>query len=238
VYVLNQPCGFLDPLGLAHCDLNVGIKNKLGLDPDTISAIQQRINALLGATTSTGQPGGDTIGANFDFSGKADYNVIVRNSLFFIPRFELGTTPRFGISSWVWVDNIMRGVTGTRTSALVGRMVGTVAAHELAHLIGRIPEEPYPGMSGPNLMNAPDNPNSKSDMLRTPAPVIPQSLRLTPGQISTLFSICTEKQKKHSSGNGGGSAGNEFGFDEWLLGWLENMGGGGGSGERPIEDDD
>lgn len=191
-YVGNSPCSYLDPLGLDRCNFNIGINNRANLSTDQLTAIEDQINAVLGATQT---PEGDSVGVSLTLKGKADYTLKLSNS---------GSLGTLGVdTSFLWwhrtsvnINSIQAHFSGAPSSDL-DRIAGTISAHELVHRIAGIGDLPFdPG--SPNLMSIDYNPGFDNVLL---SPGVPSGLQLTPGQVSDLFRRC---RQKHPSGKGGG----------------------------------
>jgi len=152
-YVANNPCSLVDPLGLDTCAFNIQVKNDSGLTDDQLTAAEDRINAIFGATSVDG----NTVTANFSFTGKADYTLKIKNKtkLPFVSG-ALGYIPH--VLFWWGTPVVLAGNhQGSGSAFTTG--VGTTSAHELVHKIAHVGDIPYQaGSIDPdlrrNLMNA------------------------------------------------------------------------------------
>lgn len=230
-YVLNDPVNQIDPLGLANCVLNININNNADLTSDQVQQIEARINQVLSSTTD---PNGNTVSANFVNSG-GDWTLNLSPAS---PQDKVGQT---GYGLGVTIQNPTVYIGSAQSFYQNGWVLGagTAGAHELVHIIGagfrsQYPDEPYSQSSGANLMNADSavkqgvNTNA-DDTSATPTGFS----KPTAQQIAKLFKNCVKKskKKKKKEAAGGGGGGNDT--------ILPRPGPpSGGSGGDPGDDDD
>lgn len=198
-YVLNDPCTFVDPLGLSQCDFNVLLNNDIGLGQNMITAIENRINQIFSATPS---PSGDTVGINFVSSGQADTSLTITNASWFT-NMVLGSP--YGVQGGFWgapkvyANNLPSSFPTSDTA----NQMGGVGAHELAHVwLGG--DLPY-NTTDPNLMmfdTAP--PEAQLGALINTNSAL---WKVTANQVADLYSKCSKKPPKppQKTGTGGGS---------------------------------
>lgn len=219
-YVQNDPTDSIDPLGLSRCNFNIGIDNSAGLNPGQIGEIENRINQIFSATND---PNGNTVGAVFNFSGKADYTLHLDAGS---PNYD-GLYFFAVVPPTVYTGSVMRDY----GAGNFGIAAGTVGAHELYHNIHRRWDEPYNGE--PNLMNSDGATDLKIDTRPDETSPIPQGFsKLTAQQAANLFKKCAKKHGKN--GGGGGSGGPKLNVPAD----PGSGGGGGGADAPPIEGGD
>lgn len=141
-YVGNNPCNAVDPFGLDTCTFNIKINNKAGLSDSELAAIEGRINAVIGSAQSDG----NSVQAQFSFTGKADFRLLI----------SPGTNSRaVGWSGWpFWFlsPRIYWGTISTYPNAIT--YGGTTAAHEIVHRGAGPRSDLWGSYNGiPNLMN-------------------------------------------------------------------------------------
>ena len=148
-YVLNSPCDLMDPLGLDQCNFNIAINNPGGAN---LSIVEAQINSLLGFVAS---PSGDTVQANFEFSGKADYTLNIKSGS---PNGDFGDQATFlglMVGPPVVNETAIANRYAQDYSGALGYITGTVAVHELTHKITGIGDLLYGGgAGGPVRLNA------------------------------------------------------------------------------------
>jgi hypothetical protein len=173
--------------------------NAANLSADQISAIEQRIQELFGATLS---PNGDAVGISFSFTGKADSSLtIFSNASWYM---NLWGSP-FGAETLLLSPRIYWNNMQPYAPYGTAAFAGGVAAHELAHDLFGSPlfgtgDLKYDS-SAPNMMmfdNAPDL--AQLDAISNPGSELWQ---FTPDQVASLYSKC---KSRHSVGgrHGGG----------------------------------
>jgi len=206
-YVENQPCNSVDQLGLDTCNFNVQINNLANLTSSQINTVQQTLQQVFGATTSSG---GDSVGVTFDSGAKADATVDISNassltntvlSLFGLLDVPFGAEGGWTTTPTVYWNNLLQYNGGQTNVVNATSVIGDVGAHEIAHNFG-LGHVKYDSKN-PNIMafygapqttqlDAVSNPNSKI-------------WRFSPGQIGELFQAC---KMKHPNSGGGGANGN------------------------------
>jgi len=136
-YSMNDPCSLTDPLGLSPCSIDIAFTSSGQLSGPQLSAAQAQINTILQAA-SNWLPQGDSLSANFDFSGKVDFVASLtstqRTPVPYNPSYPLGQD--FGSTANVYLNTIAANFAGygvSRFGPAFGRIVGDVAAHELGH---------------------------------------------------------------------------------------------------------
>jgi RHS repeat-associated protein len=207
-YALNNPCSLIDPLGLDSCNFNIAVNNAAGLDSGQLNAVEAQINAVLGAVASTN---GDTVGALFSFTGKADYTLNIVNGN---PNGALGTQSYFlGIPFLPGPTKVNAAAIASVFTYQLGvrsQVIGTIGAHELTHRIGRIGDlPPGQGLMSLDALIAQDKAQGTYNAYNLLAsPGVPPGLQLTPDQVSALYDKCS---KKHTGGGGGGGGGGNDG---------------------------
>jgi RHS repeat-associated protein len=206
-YGLNNPCGVVDPMGLANCTLKIYANNQAGVNLNTVGS---QINALLGSVAS---PSGDTVGAVFVPASQANYTVNFVNGN---PDGNYGFTPSFlGLFSFgsSTVNAAAVGkVFGNSPQAVEDAAMGTIAAHELTHLIANIPDLPY-GDSfpvQPNLMQV-DNVGEQDPIWFARLFYQPLGFPPSPAQVAALYNQCKLRQDQNHLAGGGMGSGSGFG---------------------------
>ncbi len=214
-YAYNSPCSQTDPLGLDTCSFTIRVKNKAKLTSDQLTAIEGRINDVLGSALADG----NSVQANFSSSGKSDFTLNV----------SPGTKGGYdGWSGWpnssptIWWGNVS-GYPDALTYA------GTLSAHEIVHR-GAGPvldlSEPYNGI--PNLMNVNQaqsagltgqviadwaNPSSASGFAS-----------LSPGQVQKLYSKCSKAHPRPTGARGpSGIAQGDLFWNSMSNFWLDTL---------------
>lgn len=123
-----------------QCTLNISVKNDVNASPDQIDALEGRLAATLGNTSSP-------VSVDFSFSGTPDFTVNVTNASAFtnyVYNFPWGGHYLLGGASGnVYVNNI--------PDNLWSWAAGTTAAHELGHGLIGSPELAY-DKNNPNIM--------------------------------------------------------------------------------------
>jgi hypothetical protein len=210
----NDPCSNADPWGLDSCNFNIGINNKAGVN---LSGVESQINSVLGAVASTN---GDTVGANFVFSGKPDYTLNIVNG-----NVNGNSGWQTSFLFFQFAPNVNAAAIQAGFPNQSSTVMGTVAVHELTHRITQIGDVKYYGDSSgtPNLMQidsfVKQFPNSAYNLMANPS-----GLLLSPGQVSALFTKCQKARGKNGNGGGSGNAGlyggNGPGWDGGLADFL------------------
>jgi RHS repeat-associated protein len=199
-YVGNRPCIGNDPLGLDTCTFNVRINNKAGLTESQLQTIESRINAVLGSAQSDE----DSVQAQFEFSGKADFNLNISPSK--------GLRGGEGWSGWALVPlgsptvywGSIKGYTNAATYA------GTDAAHELVHRGAGPRQDLFGSYNGvPNLMNvnfAQDAGVNTATNWENPDKV-EGFATINSTQAAKLYKKCTKAHPPSRTGSGAGGPG-------------------------------
>jgi RHS repeat-associated protein len=204
VYALNDPCNVVDPLGLAQCNFKIGLVNDVSKDfnKDKVKALENQINQILGATTTTGDSKGDTVGIQFVDSGKTAATLTITNASV-VTNFLLGSPMGVEGGFWggpkIYFNNIPDNL---RTP----QMLAGVGSHELAHkLLGEADQDYDP--KNPNTMmydKASEDVqfNALTHLTDPKNPKIDPIFKLTKDQVKALFRKCQDLL-----GGGGGSTG-------------------------------
>ena len=206
-YGLNNPCGVVDPLGLSNCTLKIYANNQAGVN---LKAVGGQINTLLGSVAS---PNGDTVGAVLVPASQASYTV---NFVKGDPYGNFGSTPSYlGLFSFGSSTVNAAAVSqffSMSPQAVEDAAMGTVAAHELTHLITNISDLPY-GDSFPvlpNLMQV-NNLQDQDPQWFGHLFSLPLGFPPSPAQVAALYSQCKQKQDQNHLGGGGMGSGSGFG---------------------------
>jgi len=213
-YVANNPCNFVDPLGLATCTFNISIDNKANLSIEDLVAAAIETAAIFGQSDD-GK--GNSVNLNFSLGGSGDYTVKFTNAGWLYPAARVGHTgclPFFGCLSTasVYVDHAQSFFISPPGPSFLG----VIAAHELTtHAIfGKFSED----CSDPNSIQCSTNLNPNPQPSAT-------NNALTQKDIAALFKKC---QELHPAAAGGGAVSSIFGSG-WGF-WSPGPGSEGGWG--------
>lgn len=155
VYVSNDPCAELDPLGLATCRLKVQLINDVGLTSGQVNSTEKVIQQVFGQTTD---PDGNSVGIDFtDKNPDATLSITNASSVmnFILSIGGLEDVPfgceggMCGAPSVYW-NNLAGYLGGTSNLGVLLTAVGHVGSHELGHELG-LGEERYDSKN-PNIM--------------------------------------------------------------------------------------
>jgi len=195
-YVANNPCNFVDPLGLATCTFNISIDNKAGLSIEDLVTAAIETAAIFGQTDD-GK--GNWVNLNFSVGGSGDYTVKFTNAGWLYPTAVVGHTgclPVIGCSSTasVYVDHVQSFFHHPPDPGFLG----ATAAHELTthSIFGKL----FDDCSDPNSVQCSTNSNGE--------PPSTTNNSLTQKDIAALFKKC---QELHPAGAGGGAVSSIFG---------------------------
>ncbi len=166
-----------------NCTFNIAINNSSSLGSAAVTAIENRISQIFGATQT---PGGDTVGVNFNSTGAPDTTLNLSSGLAGVVASYFNL---YGVSTsltkpTVFTNAVNSNFTGGNDT--IYRIDGTFGAHELVHKLGDIRDLGFNG-SNPNLMNLDNNPAFRS---LVSDPGLPPGLQLTPSQAQKLFDKC------------------------------------------------
>jgi RHS repeat-associated protein len=215
-YGLNNPCGNIDPLGLDNCALKIAINNRAGAN---LAAVEAQINLILGASPSNGT---DSVNAVFVPAKYADYTLDIVSSGLAASYMNLRGANGL---TWLGTSYVSAAALSQSFSVLnstLNQIVGTVATHELTHLITGIGDLPYAGGPNgtPNLMQTDSYSGQVSGDVYNNLFLDPYNLRLSATQYSALYGTCVQRQQLRvptlggggNSGSGAGAPGDKFGW--------------------------